>query len=239
MRRVGFVGVLCVVGCGPLIPVPMDDSTTTTGPTPDDDDRDDDDSTTSTTVTTASATVVPSTSTPMTTPATLTAPSTMTAGPIDGCVDLVLQGGPVGPGLTAGTTIGTTDEFQFCEAGGGGVTTGGGGVSGGDYVISWAAPASGLYHFTLAGSDYDTVLGVFPPACGGDPYACNDDCNGTASSLEWFVNVGEEIYIVVDGFMGQEGNFVLTIGGGPSDCSSSTGSGGDNESADFISTAGE
>jgi hypothetical protein len=238
MRRVGFVGVLCVVGCGPLIPVPMDDGTTT-GPKPDDDD-DDDDSTTSTTVTTASATVLPSTSTPMTTPATVTAPSTMTAGPIDGCVDLELVGGPVGPGLTAGSTIGATDDFQFCEAGGGGgVTTGGGNVSGGDYVVSWIASTSGLYNFTLVGSDYDTVLGLFPPECGGVQYECNDDCNGVSSVLESYVNAGQEIYIVIDGFMGQEGNFVLNIGTGPSDCSSGTGSGSDNDSADFISTAGE
>jgi hypothetical protein len=237
MRRLGFVGVLCVVGCGPLIPVPMDDGTTTTGPTPDDD-SDDDDSTTATTVTTASATVLPSTSTPMTTPVTLTAPSTMTTGPIDGCVDLELLGGPVGSGLTSGTTIGATDDFQFCDAGGGGVTTGGGGVSGGDYVVSWIAPASGLYNFTLAGSNYDTVLGLFPPECGGDPYECNDDCDGVASSLESYVNAGQEVYIVIDGFQGQEGNFVLNIGTGPTDCSSGSGSGG-NESADFISTAGE
>jgi hypothetical protein len=234
MRRVGFVGVLCVVGCGPLIPVPMDDGTTTTGPTPDDDDRDDDDSTTATTVTTASATAPPSTTTPITTPATATAPSTMTAGPIDGCVDLELLGGPVGASLTAGSTIGATDDFQFCDAGGGGS---GGSVSGGDYVVSWIAPASELYNFTLSGSNYDTVLGVFPPECGSEPYDCNDDCIGTASSLQSYVNAGQEIYIVIDGFQGQEGEFVLNIGTGPNDCSSGTGSGGGNESADFISAS--
>ena len=213
----------------------MDDGTTTTGPAPDDDDDDAEDSTT----TSASATVSPSTSgsptsTPVTTPATVSA--TMTAGPIDGCVDLELVGGPVGSGLTAGSTIGATDDFQFCDAGGGGT---GGGASGGDYVVSWIAAASELYNFSLAGSDYDTVLGVFPPECGGVQYECNDDCIGVASSLELYVNAGQQLYIVIDGFQGREGNFVLNIATGRSGCAGGSGSGGGNDSADFISTAGE
>jgi hypothetical protein len=217
--------VVCVVGCGPLVAIPGDEGSTTDPPQDDDEEDDDDPSTTSTSTSTGfpSTTASPSTSGP----ATLTAgPASFTTGTVEDCVDLELVGGPVGSGLTAGSTVGATDDFSFCETGNGG----------GDYVISWTAPAAALYHFTLAGSDYDTVLGIFPPECGGIEHVCNDDCFDVASSVQYQAEDGEQIYIVIDGFGGSQGNFVLNIGVGANVCGSSgTTTGATEEGGDFIS----
>lgn len=133
-------------------------------------------------------------------------------------------GGPLGPGIATGTTVGNADDFAFCQAG----------FGGGDFVISWTAPTSALYHFSLAGSSYDTVLGLFPPECGGIEHACNDDCVDLSSYVEYVAEEGEEIYIVIDGYAANEGDFVLTIGAGPGDCGGG-GSTGGHDSTAFLS----
>ena len=60
-------------------------------------------------------------------------------------------------------------------------------------------------------STFDTVLGVFPPMCGSSDLVCNDDCIGLQSALEYTVAEGETVFIVVEGYSGQTGDFTLSI----------------------------
>jgi hypothetical protein len=93
----------------------------------------------------------------------------------------------------------------------GGFESSGGAFTGDDYVISWTPPETRTYTFSLAGSDYDTLLAIAPPVCGEDTLACNDDCYGNESALMFDATQGETIYIVITGFKGQTGNFMLHI----------------------------
>ena len=90
----------------------------------------------------------------------------------------------------------------------------GGGGPGDDYVVSWTAPATGVYTLSLDGSSYDTFLSVHAPVCGGELEECNDDCFDLQSGLELSANMGQTYFIVIDGYGGQVGNFTLSITSG-------------------------
>jgi hypothetical protein len=95
----------------------------------------------------------------------------------------------------------------------------GGEYTGDDYVIEWTPPESMAYTLSLQGSSFDTLLAVAPPECGAETFVCNDDCYGVDSALVFDATQGETVYIVVTGYQGQTGNFVLHIfEGGGLDC---------------------
>jgi hypothetical protein len=112
-------------------------------------------------------------------------------------------------GLT-GTTGGFSDT-GFSDSGGEAPTYE-------EYLIRWTAPAAGSYRFDLSGSDYDTVMGI-TDACGINELGCNDDCTTLQSQLTLDLAADEVIMIIIGGYAGSTGNFVLSIEEGvPSEC---------------------
>ncbi|MEO0604382.1 MAG: hypothetical protein AAF211_23305, partial [Myxococcota bacterium] len=66
-----------------------------------------------------------------------------------------------------------------------------------------------LYAFDTFGSDYDTVLHAHI-GCTGYELACDDDSQPDFTSrIEVFLFAGESVILVVDGYDGDSGSFVL------------------------------
>ncbi|MBL7033736.1 MAG: T9SS type A sorting domain-containing protein [Candidatus Delongbacteria bacterium] len=111
------------------------------------------------------------------------------------------------PHNSAGTTIGFVDDYdEACPYTG---------STAPDVVYSFAPGADMVVDITLCnGSDYDTKLFVYEnSATPGAPYACNDDsCPGYVSELpDLFLTGGNTYFIVVDGYYGSSGNYVLDV----------------------------
>jgi hypothetical protein len=116
------------------------------------------------------------------------------------CVD----GGDLGSTLgvvAMGSTAGASDS-RTVECG----------PDGPDVIYGWTAPADGDYTFSLAGSSYDTLLALWSPDCYGAPLACNDNvANGAHSEIVASLVAGQPIVVIVDGFLGDAGEYVLSI----------------------------
>ena len=111
------------------------------------------------------------------------------------------------PHSSVGTTIGYVDNYdEVCPYTG---------STSPDVVYSFTPGANVAVDITLCnGSDYDTKLYVYENAwTPGAPFACNDDtCPGWVSELtDLNLTGGNTYYIVVDGYYGASGNYVLDI----------------------------
>jgi hypothetical protein len=113
-------------------------------------------------------------------------------------------GGALGYGIATGSTGAAIDDLAISCAGGGGV----------DVIYLWTAPAAGTYTFDLAGSTYDTGLGLFDPACDAAEIACNDDSIGATSSLTVDLGAGQQVLLSIEGYFGASGNYVLNVNAG-------------------------
>lgn len=80
-----------------------------------------------------------------------------------------------------------------------------------DYTFEFTAPDTASYTFDLGGSDYDTYLYVQDMACNGLELACNDDFIGLQSQVSVNLVQDQTVVIVVSGYSGNSGNFVLNI----------------------------
>lgn len=109
-----------------------------------------------------------------------------------------------------GATDGNTEPGPFSSKRGG-ATLGGKKPTGDDYVIAWTPPSTAPYVLSLEGSSYDTVLSVHAPECGSTGDACNDDCYDVQSGLVYDATMGETVFIVIDGYGGDVGDFSLSI----------------------------
>lgn len=127
---------------------------------------------------------------------------------ITGCTGTV--GGP--PNIGANKETGEPSHSPDSNAGGASVW------------YQWQAPGSGTVTITTAGSNFDTLLGVYTGNIVGSltALAKNDDSGGGLSSSVTFTAVGGTIYrVAVDGFDGDQGDITLnwtgcqtpTIGG--------------------------
>jgi hypothetical protein len=108
----------------------------------------------------------------------------------------------IGPVVTFGNTDAEDDSLpQSCAAGGSA-----------DHVIAFTALVVGSYVFDTVGSTYDTALVVFGSCDPGSELACNDDSDGTLQS-QVVVNLvaGQTVFVVVDGFATNTGDWVLNI----------------------------
>lgn len=104
-----------------------------------------------------------------------------------------------GPAITSGNTGGDDNDLApSC-----------GGADGPDRVIEFTATAAGLYAFDTFGSGYDTKLALFS-SCQAE-LACNDDSGGVQSRLERNMAANETVLVVVDGYNGGSGAWVLNI----------------------------
>ena len=111
-------------------------------------------------------------------------------------------GSTVGPAVGSGNTDAEDNDLDISCAAGGGP----------DRVLRWVAPADGDYVFDTLGSDYDTALAVFDSCDPLSEIDCNDDTIGLLSQVTLSMTAGQEVRIVVDGFSGDTGNWVLNIG---------------------------
>jgi len=115
---------------------------------------------------------------------------------------------PAVPYNDTGTTAGYVDDYdEACPYTG----------STSPDVVYTITPASAIaVDIDLCGSDYDTKLYVYDAAL--TQVACNDDfyfddvCGVYVSKLENVaLNAGEQYYIVIDGYGGNFGNYVLEV----------------------------
>jgi hypothetical protein len=115
-------------------------------------------------------------------------------------------GGTMGDAVASGdTTVGDNDLDGSCGA-----------MGGNDHVVLFTAPADGIYAFDTFGSAYDTKLALFSDCDPLSEIACIDDSNGTLQSeLLLDMLAGQTVLVVVDGFDGDTGPFVLNINPGP------------------------
>jgi dockerin type I repeat protein len=144
------------------------------------------------------------TATPTRTPtSTTTATPTSTPSPTCGLLDL----GSALPVTVGGSTVGGPNQItnQACA------TTG----TAPDAIFSWTAPSAGTFQIDTQSSDFDTVLSVRASACNGVELGCNDDDPlgefVPQSRLNLALAQNQQVVIVVDGFAGDAGNYVLHI----------------------------
>jgi len=117
----------------------------------------------------------------------------------DTILDAVVVELPVVDG--SGTTVGYTDDYdEVCPYSG---------STSPDVVYSFVAPEDGLIEVDLLGSDYDTKVYVYDADL--MLLGCNDDFHpGFVSYLpDVPVMAGGTYYIIVDGYGGDAGNYVI------------------------------
>ena len=106
----------------------------------------------------------------------------------------------VGTGVASGTTSGTVQAPTACQQNAGGLDA---------YV--WTAPEAAAYVFDTNGSELDTVLSIYGVQ-GCEERTCDDDGgNDGASRIELELSAGEAVRIMVQGFNGYTGDYILNI----------------------------
>lgn len=108
--------------------------------------------------------------------------------------------GSAGPVAVVGSTVRSDDLHWPC-----------GGRGAPDVEHVWTAPVASSYAISTAGSGFDTVLSVF---ANGELIACNDDADlvvaGRSEVVLW-LDADEAVRVVVDGALGQSGDYALAI----------------------------
>ncbi len=132
------------------------------------------------------------------------------AGFESGNFDLNIE---VCPNVDIGSTV--PQSYVGSTAGGTDQAAGSCGFNGGapDVAHAFTAPATNTYVFDTNGSSYDTRLYAFQgSACSGTSLGCNDDGgDGNASLLVLELDEGEVVTLVVDGYNGQSGSYMLNV----------------------------
>lgn len=108
------------------------------------------------------------------------------------------------PVSVSGSTVGATDRWTSeCGAS----------PRSGDYVMEYTAPYRSTYVFDTRGSNFDTVLSLKDGGCLEPVRSCNDDdgYGNSTSMLVATMEQGTTVALVVDGFEGAEGDFVLNV----------------------------
>lgn len=87
-----------------------------------------------------------------------------------------------------------------------------GGFSGDDSYV-FTAPSDGVFTFSTLGADFDTVVYAYEGVgCGGEFIECANDYGSTDQSiLDVALTEGQTITVVVDGHLGAEGRYILTV----------------------------
>ncbi len=70
----------------------------------------------------------------------------------------------------------------------------------------WQAPENGYYAFDTEGSAFNTILSMLDSDCAGEELECS-----ISGSIDRYFGAGEQVVIVIDGDMGQSGEFNLNI----------------------------
>ncbi len=133
--------------------------------------------------------------------------------------------GNIQPYTDYGTTIGAANNYNPISPCG---TT-----YAPDKIYRFIPASTGFYTFDTFGSDFDTQLYINTGgACPGTTQvACNDDFGGSQSKVQCLMNAGQAYYIIVDGFQGYSGNFVLHL---TTECSVGNGATWQQECAEAV-----
>jgi len=109
-------------------------------------------------------------------------------------------GSVLGANVAMGTTVGQDNDLDAtCSTG-----------DAPDRVLRWVAPATAGYTFNTNGSAYDTTLALYSDCT--NQLQCDDDSGtGTQSLLSRNLNAGQAVLIVIDGYNGATGNYILNI----------------------------
>ena len=119
---------------------------------------------------------------------------------------------PVCPTATLGTTLPVTVSGSTSSATNSFTPSCSPSSTAPEHTWSFTAPTSKQYQIDTEGSSYDTVLHVLGGACSGSTLACDDDAgSGNASLVSLFLNAGQTVTIVVDGFGGGSGSYQLHV----------------------------
>jgi len=79
-------------------------------------------------------------------------------------------------------------------------------------TFTFVAPKAALYAFDTLGSSYDTSIAILDGTCGGAELACNDDAGKLPTSrAQVRLAAGQQVIVVVDGYGGSQGEFVLNV----------------------------
>jgi hypothetical protein len=122
------------------------------------------------------------------------------------------------PAACPQTNLGTSQAVSVTGSTAGGMSAwfgSCGGYSAPEATLRFTAAVTGSYAIDTVGSAFDTILYVRRGTCTGPELACNDDAVGVASAVTVFLNAGETVIIVVDGFGGESGSFDLHVTGSP------------------------
>jgi hypothetical protein len=162
--------------------------------------------------TTTTSTSTSTTSTSNTTPTTTSTSTTLPVGSCGTPIALPAEGGTF-----TGVTSGSSALVASCMSASS--------VSP-EQVYQWTAPRSGtatIQTCSTVGTTFDTVAYLRQGTCtGGTDVACNDDTVGCGTTtdvsnphrgsvLTPTVVAGQTYYLVVDGYNGAQGSFVLTV----------------------------
>eukprot|EP00192_Tetraselmis_astigmatica_P001340 CAMPEP_0117696850 /NCGR_PEP_ID=MMETSP0804-20121206/28894_1 /TAXON_ID=1074897 /ORGANISM="Tetraselmis astigmatica, Strain CCMP880" /LENGTH=2321 /DNA_ID=CAMNT_0005511019 /DNA_START=558 /DNA_END=7525 /DNA_ORIENTATION=- len=82
--------------------------------------------------------------------------------------------------------------------------------TGNDVVYVYRPPADQVVDISLCESDYDTKVYIFKNTA-DNVFGCNDDRCGYQSRLRIKLTAGDTFYIVVDGYDGESGRYILSI----------------------------
>jgi hypothetical protein len=80
-----------------------------------------------------------------------------------------------------------------------------------DTIYSFTAPEAGTYFFDTFGSSFNTILHVLDGSCAGPALGCNDDAGGPQSRLNVDLAADQTVLVVVDGYSGGAGDYVLDV----------------------------
>jgi hypothetical protein len=78
-------------------------------------------------------------------------------------------------------------------------------ISSPDYVFSFKAEVAATYRFSVSSSEFKPVISLRDGGPAGNEIACNGDFN---PSIEYALNAGRSVAVVVDGYQGGSGEFL-------------------------------
>ena len=113
------------------------------------------------------------------------------------------------PFVDSGSTVGFANDYDAACPYVGGTAP--------DVVYSFTPAVTGTYSFDLCDSGYDTKIflmdeSLMTLACNDDYYRRSEGCNDWTSRIpDYFLPAGTTVYVVVDGYGSESGDYTLTI----------------------------
>ncbi len=81
-----------------------------------------------------------------------------------------------------------------------------------DVAYRFVAPAAGYYSFDTLGSGFDTVVSLYSGGCAGPELSCDQDHGGLPQSeVVAELTKNQEVLVVVDGSVGDQGQYKLNV----------------------------